>query len=98
MPVNDLPIRTALRQVAIGCNEMRGRFPFHQFSDGRFNVCLTPPTPSVQQGTAMNELKVIAQRDKWEAEMEKHQADLKKIDEEFKKNPDVNPFDQGANK
>lgn len=46
----------------------------------------------------MNELKVITQRDKWEAEMEKHLDELKKIDEEFKKNPDVNPFDKGASK
>ena len=46
----------------------------------------------------MNELTTVTQRDKWEYEMEKRQAEAKKISEEFKRNPDVNPFLEGNNK
>lgn len=42
----------------------------------------------------MNELKVITPRDRWEAEMEKNLEELKKLAEEMKKNPDVNPFEE----
>ena len=43
----------------------------------------------------MNELTTVTQRDKWEYEMEKRQAEAEKISEEFKRNPDVNPFLEG---
>ena len=46
----------------------------------------------------MNELKVITPRDKWEAEMEKKLDELKKIAEEFEKNPNLNPFLEGNKK
>ena len=43
----------------------------------------------------MNELQTITPRDKWENEMEKRKADAERISEEFKKNPNLNPFLEG---
>ena len=43
----------------------------------------------------MNELTTVTQRDKWEYEMEKRRSEAEKISEEFKRNPDVNPFLEG---
>lgn len=42
----------------------------------------------------MNELTTVTQRDKWEAEAEKHKEEALAIAEEFKRNPDVNPFEE----
>lgn len=42
----------------------------------------------------MNELTVITPRDKWENEMEKRKAEAERIAEEFKKNPNLNPFEE----
>ena len=46
----------------------------------------------------MEELKTVTQRDKWEWEMEQRKAEAEQIQKEFEQNPDVNPFDHGANK
>ena len=46
----------------------------------------------------MNELTVITPRDKWENEMEKRKAEAERISEEFKKNPNLNPFLEGNKK
>lgn len=42
----------------------------------------------------MNELQQITPRDRWEAEAEKHKEEALAIAEEFKRNPDVNPFEE----
>ena len=42
----------------------------------------------------MNELQTITPRDRWEAEAEKHKEEALAIAEEFKRNPDVNPFEE----
>ena len=46
----------------------------------------------------MSELTTVTQRDKWEAEAEKHKDEALAIAEEFKRNPDVNPFLEGNKK
>ena len=43
----------------------------------------------------MSELTTVTQRDKWEAEAEKHKEEAAAIAEEFKRNPDANPFLEG---
>ena len=46
----------------------------------------------------MNELQQITPRDRWEAEAEKHKEEAAAIAEEFKRNPDANPFLEGNKK
>lgn len=50
--------------------------------------------PQYLKEVHMNELTVITPRDKWENEMEKRKAEAERIAEEFKKNPNLNPFEE----
>ena len=59
------------------------------------DICLTPDHPSPFKEMSMNELTTVTQRDKWEAEAEKNKEEALAIAEEFKRNPDVNPFLEG---
>lgn len=70
-------------------------FTFHDKSVQLFN---TTDRPSNSKEMSMNELTTVTQRDKWEAKAEKHKEEALAIAEEFKRNPDANPFLEGNKK